>query len=156
MPSSRLVLVLPLLALAACLDRGPAPEEEARRRDSTRQVCVTETLAQQARDNVETLEQTVGGSPIPAAQAAYQFAQVYKVYADARLQQVTFRDSLLYARTAADSQRMQEVIDRNQVAPSRPGGVGAAVEARYAETFTAAMANPDHPCNRPSAGEAKE
>lgn len=153
-PTARLAAALLLLpALAACQRETPA--QRAAREAARRDACIAGELAIAARNRFASMDDMMrnaqaGDSPLATAmQGPYSFARALNDYAQTRRSALALEDSAANARSAEDSARFVEEGRRFQMAAPAPGTLEGNVAARWAEDFTVARRNPDHPCNKP-------
>ena len=149
--------VLACAALAAC---GESAARREAREQARRTACVASELALDAKVRLAALDTEVvrmQGSPLQqVTEAGHLFAGAYKTYADAASRAADLADSAANAGSRDDSVRLAGEARRARPPAPRPG-----VEQNAAERFNAdlqqALANPDHPCNKPKgAGDDDE
>ena len=141
--------VLACAALAACCES--AAKKEAREQ-ARRTACVASELALDAKVRLAALDTEVvrmQGSPLEQVTVAgHLFAGAYKAYADAASRAAELADSAANAGSRDDSVRWAGQAQRARPPAPHPG-----VEQNAAERFNGdlqeALANPDHPCNKP-------
>jgi len=145
--------VLAALALAAC-DRE-SPEKRAARQVTARTRCVAEELALQAKERLASLDTVLAGArgtPMEQTVAAgYRFAFALREHADAAARSAALMDSAMVARAAEDSTRLANAAMKARPAAPAPGSVEANVDDRYTQEISAALENPNHPCNQAEA-----
>ncbi|HEX8359441.1 MAG TPA: hypothetical protein VF613_05015 [Longimicrobium sp.] len=147
-PRGAALLSLAALALAAC-GGGDDPELAARRTTARRASCVAVELAVRANTNLSALD-TLRAGPAPGlVETLYPYQKAYFDYAKLRERQTAWSDSAAATTSEADSARYAGEIARSTPPAPAPGSTQANAAATYERDFTAAMTNPDHPCNRP-------
>lgn len=147
-----LILLVPAL-LAACKPDEQEKKRTEARTAAARDACVAEELAIRGRANQAALDTVAagGGLASPVA-AAYQFAQVYRAYADAMASAAAYTDSAVSAKTPADSTRYVQKARGFLIGPAEPGTVEANVAVRYAREFQGTRSDPNHYCNQEPLG----
>jgi hypothetical protein len=142
-------VVLALLALAAC--NRESPEKRSARQVTTRTRCVAEELALQAKERLAKLDTVLAqarGTPMEQTVAAgYGFAFALREHADAAARSAALMDSAMAARAGEDSTRLANAAMQARPAAPAPGSVEANAAARYTQEISAALGNPNHPCN---------
>jgi hypothetical protein len=141
-----------LLLLAACADRGKAAARQLARRNS----CISAELALDAKERLASLDTAVAtaqGTPMEQVTVAgHVFATAYRRWADASSRSADLADSAAFARTPEDAARLSRQSDEARPLPVAHGTVEGNAAASYNQDFTRAFNNPDHPCNKPGAG----
>ena len=135
---------LAALALAAC---GEDPEKAVQRGTARRTACVAEELAIRANTNLAALDTLRGGPTSGAMGAIYSYQTAYFNYAKLRERQAASSDSAAAAATPEDSARHATKAAQSTPPRGQPGTVQANASATYERDFSAALGNPDHPCN---------
>jgi hypothetical protein len=153
MPSSRLPLLVLLLAMAACGgEREPTEAEREARRAARRDACIAEALQERARQRLATLDtlleesRTRGAAPAVLT-APHTFAQVYATVADLRAHEAAYIDSAYSAPSREDSLRFDGLAASFRVGRPTPESLEANVRRDYARDFAASRADPEHVCN---------
>jgi hypothetical protein len=143
------LLALPAL-LAAC-EGGPgeSPERREARVAAARNACVAEELTIRARENLANLDTlaAASGGVAAAMQAVYEYASVYRNFAENRSSALAYVDSAVSARTPADSTRYAQKAAQFVVRRGEPGTLDGNVAEEWQRSFTTARANPAHFCN---------
>jgi hypothetical protein len=141
---------LAALALAAC--ERESPEKRAARQVTARTRCVAEELALQAKERLATLDTVLAnarGTPMEQmAASTYSFAFALRQHADAAARSAALMDSAMAVRSAEDSTRLANAAMQARPGAAAPGSVEANVAARYTREISAALGNPNHPCNK--------
>jgi len=136
------------LLLAACEDRGRAAARQLARQNS----CIAAELALDAKERLAALDTalaTSAGTPVEqVTQAGHTFATAYREWADAMYRTAELADSAAHARSREDSVRFARQSEEARPRAPRQGVEGNAV-ASYNQDVSRALANPDHPCNKP-------
>jgi hypothetical protein len=147
-------------AVAACAALAACGESEARkqaREQARRTACVASELALQAKERVASLDTQVvrmQGSPLEQVTVAgHLFADAYKAYADASSRAADLADSAANARSRDDSVRYAQQ-SRRALPPAPNPGVQQNAADRFNGDLREALANPDHPCNKPKDEES--
>jgi hypothetical protein len=152
------LLTLLALTLVGCGDESAVPPEvRAERELALRQSCVARVLSVRADEDLELLEETLGGYDaedpfgqigIRATQAALGFARAYQAHAELRQTAYASLDSAINrAPTPADSLRFLQRAQSISIRPPAPGTVEANVFTSYAANFQDLLQDEDHPCN---------
>jgi len=146
-------LALLLLAAAAISAAcGESPARKAARDQARRTSCVAAELALTAKERLAGLDTqmvVVQGGPFEQVTAASrQFAAAYRDYANAYSQSADLADSASYARESSDSVRYAQEAQRARPAIPQAGTVPGNAYGRFRSDMEAALANPDHPCNK--------
>ncbi|HEX5520845.1 MAG TPA: hypothetical protein VFX29_04080 [Longimicrobiaceae bacterium] len=161
-----LATTLAVLTLAACGERG-APRAgtsaetalRARHPEAARAACITHTLAQQAVDDLATLEEVVGATGAEssevaravqarAGRAAYDFARAYLQLALLHEGAAAYADSAAnHSATPADSTRYAARAAGFEISVPEPGTLEANITDTYTRRYAEIRSDPDHPCN---------
>ncbi len=152
------LLALPAL-LAACEGgSGESPERREARVAAARNACVAEELTIRARENLANLDTlaAAGGGAAVAMRAVYEFASVYRNFAENRSAALAYVDSAASARTPADSTRYAGKAAQFVVRRGEPGTLDGNVAEEWQRSFATARANPAHYCNTSIGGEDGE
>ena len=142
-------LSLPAL-LAACEGgSGESPERREARVAAARNACVAEELTIRARENQANLDTlaAASGGVAPGMRAVYEYAAVYRNFAEMRSSALAYADSAAGARTPADSTRYAQKAAQFAVRPAEPGTLDGNVAEEWLRSFTATRGNPAHYCN---------
>ena len=147
---ARFALLGGTLLLAACGAEGeaevPAAVAEGRAL-AARQACIAQELLNGGREELATVEATVGVSG-PVANAATQFSRAFVQHAELRLAALAQLDSARnHSPTEADSARHHQAAASVVLVPPEPGTVEANVYADYEREAATILADSDHPCN---------
>ncbi|HEV2733388.1 MAG TPA: hypothetical protein VGV85_01070 [Longimicrobiaceae bacterium] len=150
-------LALPALLAACGGDPGESPERREARVAATRNSCVAEELTIRARENLANLDTlaAASGGITPGMQAIYQYATVYRGFAENRASALAYVDSAASARTPADSTRYARKAAQFGVRPAEPGTLDGNVAEEWQRSFDTARGNPAHFCNT-SVGNGSE
>jgi hypothetical protein len=147
--AAAVLLALPAL-LAACEGgSGESPQRREARVAAARNACVAEELTVRARENqanLDTLAAASGGIG-PGMRAIYEYAVVYRNFAELRSSGLAYADSAVSARTPADSTRYAQKAAQFVVRRAEPGTLDGNVAEEWQRSFNAARANPAHFCN---------
>jgi hypothetical protein len=133
------------LALAACGDDAAKTEQRTAARRAS---CIAEELAIQANTRVSSLDTLRTRAPGGFVDQIYPFARAYFDYARAREQYTALADSAAAAESEEDSARYAGQAARATPAAPPPGTVQGNAVQSYQRDHAAALANPDHPCNK--------
>lgn len=143
------LLALPAL-LAAC---GGGSDESPQRREArvaaARNACVAEELTIRARENVANLDTlaAAGGGIAAGMRAVYEYAAVYRNFAEMRSSALAYVDSAMSSGTPADSTRYMQRATQFVVRPAEPGTLDGNVAEEWQRSFTSTRADPAHYCN---------
>lgn len=146
-PGARALSLALCFAAAACGDgdsaASPAQKEaEEARNVAARQVCIGQVLADQAAEQLQTLQSA--GAP----QAALVFAKAYDRRAQLQASSFAQLDSAYsHSPTPEDSVRHVELAEGFSTAAPAPGSVEANAAQNYQQRFALIFQNRDHPCN---------
>lgn len=143
------LLAVPALLAACARDAGESPERREARVAAARNACVAEELTIRARENLANLDTlaAAGGGVAAGIRAVYEFAAVYRNFAENRSSALAYVDSATSARTPADSARYARRAAQFVVRPAEPGTVDGNVAEEWQRSFTRTRSNPQHYCN---------
>lgn len=149
------VALLALLSLSAGCERQaePPPREVVLAREQAeRGACAANELLQRASDDVESLQESWGGTSegpsLVAGAAALEFARTHLQHAQLRTGRLAHLDSAYnHSRRAADSSRHVQVAHDLAPGQPEPGTLEANVRSSFDRQFRAIFEDPDHPCN---------
>jgi hypothetical protein len=147
--AAAVLLALPALLAACGGDPGESPERREARVAAARNACVAEELTVRARENqanLDTLAAASGGIG-PGMRAIYEYAVVYRNFAELRSSGLAYVDSAVSARTPADSTRYAQKAAQFVVRRAEPGTLDGNVAEEWQRSFNTARANPAHFCN---------
>jgi len=137
------------LLLAGCENRARAAARQLARQNS----CIAAELALDAKERLASLDTalvTSEGTPMEqVTRAGHTFAAAYRQWADAMSRTADYADSAAHARSPADSVRFARQSEQARPRSVPPGTVEGNAVASYNQDVTRALANPDHPCNKP-------
>jgi len=159
MRTPKLIPLAALLLAAAAVTAacGESPAKKAARDHARRSSCVAAELALTAKERLARLDTqlvVVQGGPFEQVTAASRaFAAAYQEYADAYSRSADLADSAVYARGSQDSVRFAQQAGASRPTIPPAGTVPGNAAARFTGDMEEAMANPDHPCNRPEEGK---
>ena len=146
----RCALLGGVLLLGACGGEGASAvsaEAAEARAVAARQACIAEELLNNGRQELETVEATVGTSG-PVANAATQFARAFVQHAELRLAALAQLDSARnHSPTPADSARHHQIAQRVVLVAPDAGTVEENVFADYDREAATLFVDSDHPCN---------
>jgi hypothetical protein len=147
--TAAVLLVLPALLAACGGDPGESPERREARVAAARSSCVAEELTIRARENLANLDTlaAASGGIGPGMQAIYQYASVYRDFAENRSSALAYVDSAASARTPGDSARYAGKAAQFGVRRAEPGTLEGNVAEEWQRSFNTARANPAHYCN---------
>lgn len=155
-----LTAVPALLALLAACEggSGESPERREARVAAARNACVAEELTIRARENLANLDTlaAAGGGIAPGMQAVYEYAAVYRNFAEMRSSALAYTDSAVSARTPADSTRFARRAAQFVVRPAEPGTLDGNIAEEWQRSFTRTRTNPAHYCNTSVGTEESE
>ena len=158
--AAALLAVPALLALTAACEggSGESPERREARVAAARNACVAEELTIRARENLANLDTLAAASGGIAAgmQAVYEYAAVYRNFAEMRSSALAYVDSAVSARTPADSTRFAQKAAQFVVRPAEPGTLDGNVAEEWQRSFTRTRTNPAHYCNTSVGTEENE
>jgi len=152
------LLAVPAL-LAACEGgSGESPERREARVAAARNSCVAEELTIRARENLASLDTlaAASGGIAPGMQAVYEYAAVYRNFAEMRSSALAYVDSAVSARTPADSTRFARRAEQFVVRPGQPGTLDGNVAQEWQRSFTRTRTDPAHYCNTSVGTEESE
>lgn len=147
--TAAVLLALPALLAACGGDAGESPERREARVAAARNSCVAEELTIRARENLANLDTLAAASGGVAAgmRAVYEYATVYRGFAENRSSALALVDSATSARTPADSTRYAQKAAQFVVRPAEPGTLEGNVAEEWQRSFNTARSNPAHFCN---------
>ncbi len=96
--------------------------------------------------NLDTLA-AAGGGVAAGMRAVYEFAAVYRNFAELRSSALAYVDSATSARTPADSTRYVQKAAQFVVRRGEPGTLDGNVAEEWQRSFATARGNPAHFCN---------
>lgn len=152
MKRATLLLLLPAL-LAGCSEhpvREVPPQVRAERLAAERNACIAVALADEAADNLATLNSAAQAAPSLGAihEATRAYAGAFLRHAQLRETAYLYADSALnYAKTPADSARFAKHAQSFVISVPERGSVEGNVFAEYQAKFSAMLADPSNPCN---------
>ncbi|MEW5927181.1 MAG: hypothetical protein AB1941_06845 [Gemmatimonadota bacterium] len=152
------LLALPALLAACGGDPGESPQRRESRVAAARNACVAEELTIRARENLANLDTlaAAGGGVAAGMRAVYEYAAVYRNYAENRNSALAYVDSAMSSRTPADSTRYMQRAAQFVVRPAEPGTLDGNVAEEWQRGFAGARANPAHYCNTSIGDEPRD
>ncbi|HEX8273523.1 MAG TPA: hypothetical protein VF615_12880 [Longimicrobiaceae bacterium] len=156
--TAAVLLALPALLAACGGDSGESPQRRASRVAAARNACVAEELTIRARENLASLDTlaAASGGVAPGIRAVYEYAAVYRNYAENRNSALAYVDSAMSARTPDDSTRHMQRAAQFVVRPAEPGTVDGNVAEEWQRSFAGTRANPAHYCNTSITDEPRQ
>ena len=144
----RRLALLSMIVLAACGDgeEEVPPQVAEARADAARRACVAEELLNIGREDLATVEASVGSAG-PVAEAASAFTRAFVQHAELRHSVFSLTDSSRnHAATPADSARYAQAAAGIQIVAPEAGSLEANVFADYERKAATILADPEHPC----------